>query len=135
MTFFLNLTTKLGNSSRSAIFPRKTTNSKNSAYCSLSCIIAGHLWTEGKLTSAFTSSHVMFVHKWPSCSFFSEHLCSVMKEDQEFSFMTTKLITAIREHLQLWFVPTLFKSLKVFIHLFESWTNHLRYRSPYMCFN
>lgn len=44
-------------------------------------------------------------------------LMLVMKEYQGSPFMATKLITAIREHLQQWFVPALIKSLKVFICL------------------
>lgn len=57
--------------------------------------MVGRPWTEGEIAGLFPPASVRFV--------------------PGYSFMTTKLITAIREHLQLWFVSVFIKSLKVFV--------------------
>lgn len=54
-------------------------------------------WIEGEIAGLFPPANARFV--------------------PGFSFMTTKLITAIREHLQLWLVSVFIKSLKVFVGL------------------
>lgn len=54
-------------------------------------------WIEGEIAGPFPPARARFVPRY--------------------SFLTTQLITAIREHLQLWLVSVFIKSFKVLVGL------------------